>query len=278
MRLNSKIRSHGGIGKLFGISIFLIMVMFAVLAPLISPYPPGSQDLSVRLLPPFSGNHYLGTDYLGRDILSRIIWGSRVSLTIGLLGALLGAIVGVFFGLISGFYGGWVDTIIMRLGDVQLAFPFILIAIAIMSVLGSGLKNMILIAVISGWVKYARVVRADVLTVREEEYVQAGLALGMSNTRLLVKHILPNVFSPVIIIATLETGRIIIMEATLTFLGLGIPPSIPTWGTMLSDGRMYMQSAPWLTVSPGIAIMLTVLGVNMLGDWLRDYLDPRMYE
>ena len=254
------------------------MVMFAVLAPLISPYPPGSQDLSVRLLPPFSGNHYLGTDYLGRDILSRIIWGSRVSLTIGLLGALLGAIVGVFFGLISGFYGGWVDTIIMRLGDVQLAFPFILIAIAIMSVLGSGLKNMILIAVISGWVKYARVVRADVLTVREEEYVQAGLALGMSNTRLLVKHILPNVFSPVIIIATLETGRIIIMEATLTFLGLGIPPSIPTWGTMLSDGRMYMQSAPWLTVSPGIAIMLTVLGVNMLGDWLRDYLDPRMYE
>lgn len=263
-------------GKYFGLGIILTVLICALFAPLISPYPPNLQSLEHRLIPPMSEGHILGTDFLGRDMLSLIIWGSRISILVGLVGTLLGAIIGVIAGLLSGYYGRWVDTIIMRLGDIQLAFPFILLALAIMSVRGPGIENIILVAVISGWIKYTRVIRANVMAVREEEYIQAGRALGLSDIRLIFRHIMPNVMGPVIVIATIETGQIIVMEAALSFLGMGVPPSTPTWGVMLSDSRTYMLSAPWLTIFPGLALTLIVLGVNMFGDWLRDRLDPKM--
>jgi peptide/nickel transport system permease protein len=266
----------GGWTGIVGAAMVGVVIVAALLAPVLSPYDPGFQARADRLQPPFSKGHLLGTDNLGRDILSRLIWGSRVSILVGLVGSVLGALVGVTLGLLAGYYQGWVDTILMRLGDIQLAFPFVLLAIAVMGALGPGLDNVILVAIISGWIKYARVVRSNVLTVREAEYVQAAKALGLSNGRIIARHIFPNVIAPAIIVATLETGRIIVMEASLTFLGLGVPPSIPSWGTMLADGRVYMMSAPWLAILPGLAITWTVLGVNLAGDWLRDRLDPRL--
>ncbi|NLG87475.1 MAG: ABC transporter permease, partial [Firmicutes bacterium] len=220
----------GGWTGIVGAVMVGVVIVAALLAPVLSPYDPGFQARADRLQPPFSKGHLLGTDNLGRDILSRLIWGSRVSILVGLVGSVLGALVGVTLGLLAGYYQGWVDTILMRLGDIQLAFPFVLLAIAVMGALGPGLDNVILVAIISGWIKYARVVRSNVLTVREAEYVQAAKALGLSNGRIIARHIFPNVIAPAIIVATLETGRIIVMEASLTFLGLGVPPSIPSWG------------------------------------------------
>ena len=263
-------------GRNFGIGILLMLVILAVFAKLISPYDPAEQNISFRLLPPQSEGHILGTDYLGRDILSQLIFGTRVSLFIGLSGTVFGLIFGTALGLIAGFYGEKADTVIMRLGDIQLAFPFTLLAISLMGVLGPGIKNIIIVALVTGWVKYARVIRAEVLSTKEQEYVQAGRALGFSDSRLLFSHILPNSIGPGLVVASLETGRIILLEAGLTFLGLGVPNSIPTWGTMLSEGRTYMLTAPWLAIFPGLAITLTVLAVNMLGDWLRNRLDPKL--
>lgn len=258
----------------FSLLILFCLLVMALFAPILAPCSPSQQNLAETLLPPFSPGHLLGTDNLGVDILSKLIYGSRVSLFVGLAGTCFGMTLGIILGLISGYYGGWLDTVIMRLGDIQLAFPFVLLALAIMGVLGPGVKNVIICAMITGWVKYVRVIRSDVLKAKQSEYVMAARALGLSDVRIL-KQIFVNCFSSALVVGTLETGRIILMESSLTFLGLGVPTEIPTWGTMLADGRTYMLSSPWLAVVPGIAITITVLSVNLFGDWLRNRLDPK---
>jgi len=266
---------------LAGAIIVALLVITGILSPLLAPHPPGEQDLSKRLRPPawISGSnpsHLLGTDQLGRDILSRIIYGSRVSLTVGITAVAISGTLGVLLGLIAGYYGGMADVIIMRLADVQLAFPFLLLAILIVAVVGSGLQNIIIVLGIAGWMAYARMVRGEVLSIREQEYIMAAHTIGAGDARILFRHILPNVMAPVIVIATFAVAHVIIAEAALSFLGLGVEPSIPTWGGMLADGRAYVGTAWWLATFPGLAIMLTVLGINLIGDWARDVLDPRL--
>lgn len=258
----------------FSCLILFVMIIAAVSANIICSHDPNLQDLTQKFIVPFSPGHILGTDNLGRDILTRIIYGARVSLFVGLVGTLLGFIIGVSLGLIAGYYGGIVDTIIMRLGDVQLAFPLTLLAVAIIAVLGPGVRNVIVVAVISGWIKYARVVRSDVLAVKKMEYIQACRSLGLSDLRVM-RHILPNVLPAAIVTGTLETGRIILMESTLSFLGMGVPTNVPAWGSMLSSGRTYIMTEPWLCIFPGLAICLVILAINLLGDWLRVFFDPK---
>ena len=265
----------------FGLIMVLAVIFSAIFAPLISPHDPILQDVEKRLLPPIwqegaSPAYLLGTDHLGRDIVSRLIYGARISIVVSVSAVALSAFLGTFIGLISGFYGGKVDNIFMRIADVQLAFPFILLAIAIIAVLGPNLQNIIIVMGITGWVIYARVVRAEVLSLREKEYILAVRALGGSDRRIIFKHLFPNVIPPVIVIVTLEMARMIIMEAALSFLGLGIQPPTPTWGGMLADGRVYISTSWWLATFPGLVIMLVVLGINLLGNWLRDILDPRL--
>ncbi|MBX3142795.1 MAG: ABC transporter permease [Trueperaceae bacterium] len=257
----------------------LLVVAAAALAPLIAPHEPSRQSLRARLLPPMpiersQPAHPLGTDQLGRDVLSRLIFGARVSILVGLSVVLLASTVGTALGLAAGYLGGRVDTILMRIVDVFLAFPFLLLAIVFMATLGQGLRNIILVLALTGWVDYARTVRAQVLALRETEYVTAAEALGVRKVGVMFRHMLPNILASVLVISSLQIGAVIVAEASLTFLGLGVPPAIPTWGTMLATGREYMSSAWWLATLPGLAITLTVLSVNTLGDWLRDRLDP----
>jgi peptide/nickel transport system permease protein len=262
--------------------VFLIFISsIAIASPLIAPYPAGQQDLERVQVPPFSASetgtyHVLGTDALGRDLLSRMMAGGRISLLVGITVVLAAAMVGVPLGLLSGFFGGWVDTVIMRLVDIKLAVPFILLAIAIMAVLGTGLVNVIFVLAFSGWVGYARIVRGEVLSLREQPFIEAGRCIGLSNTRLLLRHLLPNIWTPVIVLATQGVGGAIIAESSLTFLGLGISPLIPTWGAMVADGRNYLTSAWWITTFPGLLLTCTVLAIYFLGDGLRDVLDPRL--
>jgi len=257
------------------------VIGLAISANWISPHNPNEQLLERRLLPPAwedggSRQHLLGTDHLGRDILSRVIYGSRVSLMVGLLAVVISGFLGISAGLVAGYYGGRADAAIMRLVDIQLAFPFILLALAVIGVLGPGVRNVILVLGIAGWMVYARVVRGQVLSVREREFVEAARAVGASDLRIIRTHVLPNTLAPVIIVATFAVATCIITEASLTFFGLGVEATIPTWGSMLSDGRAYMGTAWWLTTFPGLAMMLTVLALNVIGDWLRDFIDPRM--
>jgi len=268
-------------GAVFGLIMVLGVIFSAIFAPLISPHDPILQDVEKRLLPPLGQagadpNYLLGTDQLGRDIVSRLIYGARISIVVSVSAVVFSAFLGTIIGLFSGFYGGKIDSVFMRLADVQLAFPFILRAIAIIAVLGPNLQNIIIVMGITGWVIYARVVRAEVLSLREKEYVMAVRALGGSNGRIIFNHLLPNVVPPIIVIITLEMARMIIMEAALSFLGLGIQPPTPTWGGMLADGRVYLVTSWWLATFPGVVIMLVVLGINLLGNWLRDILDPRL--
>jgi peptide/nickel transport system permease protein len=220
--------------------------------------------------------HPLGTDHLGRDVLSRIIYGTRVSLTVGFAAVAIGGLVGGALGLVVGFYGGWVDEVIMTVADAQLAFPFILLAIGIIAVLGPSFRNLIIVVGLSGWVTYTRVLRSQVLSLRRREFVDAIIALGGSVPRIIVRHILPNVASTFMVIATLELARAIVLEATLSFLGLGIQPPTPSWGGMIHEGRDYLDSAWWISVFPGAVLMLTSLVVSRTGDWLRDVLDPTL--
>jgi peptide/nickel transport system permease protein len=264
-----------------GMIVLGCVVGLAISAHWISPHNPNQQVLERRLLPPAwaeggTRQHLLGTDHLGRDILSRVIYGSRISLTVGILAVIISGILGVGAGLIAGYYGRRLDATIMRLVDVQLAFPFILLALAIIGVLGPGLRNVILVLGVAGWMVYARVVRGQVLSVREREFVEAARAIGASDLRIIRLHVLPNTLAPVIIVGTFAVATCIITEASLTFFGLGVEASIPTWGSMLSDGRAYMGTAWWLTTFPGLAMMLTVLSLNVIGDWLREFIDPRM--
>lgn len=266
---------------LVGLLVLLAVTAGAVLAPLITPYDPMSQEITWRLRPPGwtspeGGMILLGTDHLGRDILSRLIFGARISLIIGLSAVAVAGTLGTLMGLVAGFRGGRVDDLCMRLTDTMLAMPFILLALAVIAVLGPSLRNIIFVLGITSWVSYARVVRAEVLTLRTREFVAAAQALGGGSGRIIFRHLLPNVLTPVIVIATLEVARMIILESALSFLGLGIPPPTPTWGGMLADGRAYLSTAWWLATFPGLCIMLTVLGINLLGDWLRDILDPRL--
>jgi peptide/nickel transport system permease protein len=268
-------------GAVFGLIMVFGVVFCAVLAPVISPHDPIFQDVEKRLIPPVgqkgaNPDYPLGTDHLGRDIVSRLIYGARISIVVSVSAVALSAFLGTLIGLLSGFYGGKVDNIFMRIADVQLAFPFILLAIAIIAVLGPDLQNIIITMAITGWVIYARVVRAEVLSLREKEFITSVKALGGSNGRIIFRHLFPNVIPPIIVIVTLEMARMIIMEAALSFLGLGIQPPTPTWGGMLADGRVYLITSWWLATFPGLVIMLVVLGINLLGNWLRDMLDPRL--
>jgi len=258
-----------------GCLIVLAVLAIAVLAPWISPFDPLKQDLALRLKPPgfqsSQGTHWFGTDHLGRDIASRIIYGSRVSLQISLIAVSIAATLGILIGLLTGYFRGTVDSLFMRLADIQLAFPFILLIIAVVSVLGPSMQNIIIVLGITGWVVFARIVRSEVLSLREREFITASRALGSSQAKILFLHLLPNVGASCIVIATLEIARMIMVEAGLSFLGLGIPPPTPCWGGALADGRTYLFTSWWLATFPGIALMLTILGVNMMGDWLREF-------
>jgi len=265
----------------FGLSALLLIGGSAVLAPQLAPWDPGKQMLLKRLRPPMwqergLREHPLGTDHLGRDILSRILYGGRISLGVGLTAVTLSALIGVSFGLVAGFFGGRADALIMRIVDVFLAIPYILLAMGVVFALGPSLLNVILVMGATRWVQFARIVRADVLSLREREFVAGARARGNRSLRLLLRHVLPNALTPIIVVATLELAFMIIYESALSFLGLGVQPPTPTWGWMLADGRNYVATAWWLATFPGLAIMLTVLAVNLLGDWLRDTLDPRL--
>ena len=266
---------------LVGLVVVVAVVFAALLAPVLTPFDPLAQDITQRLKPPGWTNtegraHWLGTDHLGRDILGRILSGSRIALVVGLAAVAIAGTLGLVIGVLSGYFGGRVDDVFMRLADIQLAFPFILLALAVIGVLGPSLRNIIVVVGVSGWVVYARIVRGEVLSLREREFVQAARAVGSSPGRVIVRHLVPNAFAPWLVIATLDMARVIIVESALSFLGLGIPPPTPTWGGMLADGRVYMSTAWWLATFPGLAILVTVLGINLLGDGLRDTLDPRL--
>lgn len=252
-----------------------VMLVLVLVSPWLFPDRGSAMDLAARLTAPFAQwAHPLGTDPLGRDVLARVLVGGRISLMVGLLSVLGASVLGIVIGLVAGYYRGFWDMLLMRCVDVQLALPFILIAITFISILGGGLGNIILFMIISQWVQYARLVRGMVLSVREREFVLAARAFGVRDFAMVRHHILPNVIGPVIILMTLNVANNILLESSLTFLGLGVDPLIPSWGGMLADGRTYMQTAWWVSVFPGVAIMLTVLGLNLLGDWLRDRIDP----
>ena len=266
-----------------GALIFALFLFIALLAPILAPHDPALQDLKRRLAPPVglgmekaSLEYPLGNDNLGRDILSRLLVGSRVSLVVGVSTILLASSVGSLIGAVSGFYRGLLDNIVMRLVDIWMAFPSLLLAIAFGAALGPGLFNLVLALSLTIWVVYCRVVRAEVLSIRERDYVLAARAMGASDLRIILRHVLPNVLAPILVISTLQMGVVIISEASLNFLGVGVQSSVPTWGGMLSDGREFMRDAWWLATFPGIAISIVVLGVNLLGDGLRDALDPRL--
>lgn len=260
---------------LVGLVIVVGLVVVGFFAPYLSPYSVREQDLPHRLSKP-SWKHPFGRDEFGRDILSRVIYGARVSLWVGLTVVTISAALGILLGSIAGYYSGAVDEIIMRVIDILLAFPGILLAIAMAALLGPGLNNVIIALSMISWVAYARLVRGEVLKVREMPYVEAARVIGASSARIIFRHILPNIMAPVIVQATLGIAGVIIAEASLSFLGLGVQPPTPSWGNMLNDGMLHMMDAPHLTIFPGLAIIVVVLGFNFLGDGLRDALDPRM--
>lgn len=269
---------------IFAVIFLLVASIAAALGPLLSPFDPNRQNLLLRLADPLAvgpdgGVFWLGSDALGRDVLSRLLYGARVSLTVGFAAISVGGTIGIVAGLLAGYFGGWVDDLVMRLGDIQLAFPFILLAIMFLVVLGSGVWNLILVLGVGQWVTYARIVRADTLSLREKEFVEAARALGDSTPSIIFRTILPNILAPLTVIASFNVASVILSEAALSFLGLGVPPDVPTWGSMLAESRdTLVANKWWLAVFPGVAIMLTVLSFNILGDWLRDFLDPRLRE
>jgi peptide/nickel transport system permease protein len=262
--------------------ILLLVAIAAVFGTWISPLDPNRQDIMMRLADPLTEGRrnaffVLGTDGLGRDVLSRLLYGARISLLVGICAILVGGTIGVVAGLVAGYFGGWIDDVIMRLGDIQLAFPFILLAIMFLVILGPGVMNIIIVLGVGQWVTYARIVRAQTLSLREKEYVEAARALGDSTFLIIFRTILPNIIAPLTVIASFNVASVILSEASLSFLGLGVPPNVPTWGAMLADSRdQLMANKWWLAFFPGIAIVLTVLAFNILGDWLRDFLDPRL--
>jgi peptide/nickel transport system permease protein len=269
---------------LLALVILFSVVFVAIFGPTISPLDPNRQNIMLRLAEPFAdgprgATFWLGSDALGRDVLSRLLYGARISLLVGICAIAVGGTIGVTAGLVSGYFGGWIDDIIMRLGDIQLAFPFILLAIMFLVVLGPGVLNLILVLGIGQWVTYARIVRGQTLSLREKEFVEAARALGDSTTTIIFRTILPNIVAPLTVIASFNVASVILAEAALSFLGLGVPPSVPTWGSMLAESReQLIANKWWLAIFPGLAIVVTVLSFNIMGDWLRDFLDPRLKE
>jgi peptide/nickel transport system permease protein len=265
---------------LAGALLLLLVFVAAGAAPLIAPRHYDEQRPARRVRPAFSSHQgrmfVLGTDQLGRDLLSRIIYAAQVSVLVGVVGVLSGAVIGVVIGLIAGWFEGWPSSVLMRIADIQLAFPYLLLAIAVIAVLGPSLLNLVIVLGLRTWVVFARVVRGSVLATKPLEFVQSALASGASTLYILARHILPNVVAPITVVATVEFANLILLEATLSFLGLGVQPPFPSWGMMLSDARAYLLTEWQLSVYPGVAIMLTVLGANLLGDGLRDAFDPRV--
>ncbi|MEK5162653.1 ABC transporter permease [Paenibacillus sp. FSL R5-0527] len=264
-----------------GAVLVLIVCLTALLAPLLAGHDPAAVDPLNRLKPPMwleggTKEHWLGTDNLGRDMWSRIVYGSRVSLIVGIGAVLVSGAIGAVLGLVSGFYGKWIDAVIMRVADGFMAIPTILFMLVVMAVVGPGLTTLIFVIGVTNWVSYTRVVRGEVLSIKERDFVKAAKAVGAKNGRIILKHILPNILSSFIVISGMNVATTIIMEASLSFLGLGIKPPDVSWGGMLSDGRQYVATSWWVATFPGLAITVTVLGVIFLGDWLRDVLDPRM--
>ncbi|GAA4724675.1 ABC transporter permease [Brevibacillus fulvus] len=264
-----------------GLFIVLCMVLMAVFAPVLAPHDPAKTNVAKRLLPPVwmekgTSDYPLGTDNLGRDVLSRIIYGSQVSLLVGICAVVVAGFIGIILGLVSGYYTGWLDSVIMRTTDAFLAIPNILFMLVILAVMGPSLLTLIFVLGVTNWTTYARIVRSEVLSIKERDFVRAARAVGAKNFRIIFTHILPNVISSFIVISTLSVATTIILEASLSFLGLGIQPPTVSWGGMLSDGRQYLATSWWVATFPGIAITITVLGIIFLGDFLRDILDPRM--
>lgn len=263
-----------------GLAIVLVVVFAAVAGPFTVPFDPTHQSILDRLKPPFAvttnGLHVFGTDALGRDILSRIVVGAQVSLLVGVASVTVSAVVGIAFGLIAGYEDRYAGRVLMGLTDVQLAIPFLVLALAVVAVLGPSLFNLIMVLGLANWVQYSRVVRAECLVLREREFVLAARALGSSTPRILLRHLLPNVMSSVVVISSLLVAKMILFESSLSFLGLGVPPSTPTWGSMIADARNYLTHSWWVAAIPGIAIFVTVIGINLVGDRLRDMLDPRL--
>jgi len=263
------------------LAILGAFIVMALLADWISPTSPTTMSLRERMLPPVwldkgTLTHLLGTDRIGRDILSRIIHGARVSLAAGVIAVLVGGVVGSILGLISGYFGRWVDMVIMRLTDAMLSLPIILIALLFAVSLGPSFTNLIIVLGLVMWARFARLVRGEVLTWKEREFVALAKVGGCSPMRIMLRHIFPNLVNPLMVLATLQVGWVIIVESSLSFLGAGIPPPAPSWGSMIADGRGHIATAWWMSLFPGLALVLAVLSVNMLGDWLRDHLDPRL--
>jgi peptide/nickel transport system permease protein len=266
---------------LAGLGVIAAAVVVAAFAPALAPSDPVKNRLLDRLTPPMwseggSARHPLGTDTLGRDVLSRLLHGARISLIVGLAAVLVAGVVGVGLGLVAGYRGGWADDLLMRLGDIQLAFPVLLLGVAVIAVLGASLLNMILVLGASGWVTYARIARGETLSLKERDFVAAARALGAPARHVVARHLLPNILPPLMVVTTFSVARTIIAEASLSFLGLGLPPPTPSWGAMLDEGRNYITTGWWLALFPGLAILVLVLAINLCGDWLRDALDPRI--
>ena len=262
--------------KWLGLGLTLAALLAALGAPWLAAHDPLRTDFAQSLKPPGAPGHVLGTDQLGRDLLARVLHGARLALFIGGCTVVLTALVGGALGLVAGFVERWPSTVLMRIADVQLSFPFILLAMTINAIVGLGLRNIILSLSAAGWVVYARVVRGEVLSVKQRDYVHAATALGMSRTRLLLRHVLPNVAPSIVVVASLQFSSFIVAEAAISFLGFGIQPPTPAWGSMLSESRDFLYFAWWLALFPGGALALTALGVNLLGDWLRDVMDPKL--
>ena len=267
--------------SLTGAVVVAVVVLVALLAPVLAPHSLTAFDLAHRLAPPIwdergTWSHPLGTDTLGRDVLSRILYGARTSLGIAGIAVVLAALLGIVLGLVSGYAGSWADALIMRLAEVQLSFPYLLLAIAVMALLRPSLVNLVIVLVLRSWVVYARLIRVVTMSAREREFVVAARALGSRAARVLFRHIAPNVIGPSIIVSSFQLAELIIVESSLSFLGLGVQPPTPSWGGMVSEGRDYVGSAWWLSAFPGVAIAVTVLGANLFGDALRRSLDPRL--
>lgn len=259
---------------LAGSLLLIALTLAAFVGPALLPFEPTKQDLVARLLPPMTDGHLLGTDALGRDVLARVLVGGRISIVVGILGAVTAAVIGITLAMLAGVREGKIGTAVMGFVDAQLAFPFILLAIVFVATLGSSLPTVIVVLALSSWVAFARPVHAMVLSLKRRDFVVAARSIGATDLVVVRQHLLPHVLPTVVVIGTLQVAHIVLFESALSFLGMGVPPEIPTWGSMLSDSRRYIQTAPWLSIFPGVALVMTVFSLSLVGDWLRETLDP----
>lgn len=276
-RVSRHVRKH--IMGALGLGVTASMVFVALFAPYLAPYDPYDQDVTKRFQPPLwhpdgRTDHLLGTDHVGRDLLSRLIYGARISLSVGIFAVLIAATIGIVLGLLAGYYMGKADAVISYLIDMMMSFPYVLLAMALVATLGASFRNVFIVLGLTSWPLYARVIRTEVLRIKEMDYIQSAKAVGMNDIRILLSEVIPNLFNTIIVICTVQTAAMIISESFLSFLGLGVQPPIPSWGGMLSEGRTYMLEMGWLAALPGMAIFLTAMGINLSGDGLRDFFDP----